>query len=91
MADRSCGQRRGLGQKACPPRRPRARRRGMHEADLGLLPAPGGEAPLDEGSNRAFGNEDDRRPCMASERWPTSTMLKATLLCRAAPCQPKLG
>jgi hypothetical protein len=32
-------------------------------------------------------------PRMASERWPTSTMLKAALLClcRSARCLPKLG
>jgi hypothetical protein len=52
---------------------------------------PAGRRPLMREVIAPFGNEDDRRPCTASERWPTSTMLKATLLCRAAPCQPKLG
>ena len=55
MADRM-RRRQGLGPKACAPRRPRARRRGMHEGYLAILPAPprrAWEAPLDEGCNCA--------------------------------------
>jgi len=62
-----CGPRQGLGQKACAPRRPRARRRGMHEGEGAILPRPAAarQAPLCAGEMQRPAKIMRRHACSA--------------------------